>query len=96
MMTVTTTTPNAMVKTMNTILVGNALSSMNRDKLLTWMKACRTGVSRLRAGVPQDWTVGDKTGNGANGSANDVAIMWPPQRVPIFGCSLPEWFASLR
>jgi beta-lactamase class A len=28
--------------------------------------------------------VGDKTGTGANGSTNDIAVAWPPGRAPIF------------
>jgi beta-lactamase class A len=42
-----------------------------------------TGNSRLRAGLPKDWRVGDKTGSGANGTTNDVAILWPPGRAPL-------------
>jgi beta-lactamase class A len=78
-----TTTPNAMIVTMQTLLVGNALSTASRDVLLTWMKNCQTGLHRLRAGLPPTWTVGDKTGTGDHGAANDIAIIWPPQRPPI-------------
>ena len=78
-----TTTPNAMIVTMQTLLVGNALSTASRDMLLTWMKNCQTGLHRLRAGLPPTWTVGDKTGTGDHGAANDIAIIWPPQRPPI-------------
>jgi beta-lactamase class A len=78
-----TTTPDAMIGTMNTILVGDALALGDRAKLIGWMKNCQTGLERLRAGLPPDWTVGDKTGTGANGAANDVAMLWPPNRAPI-------------
>jgi beta-lactamase class A len=27
--------------------------------------------------------VGDKTGTGSYGTANDIAVLWPPQRKPI-------------
>ena len=37
----------------------------------------------IRAGVPNRWTVGDKTGRCANGAINDVAIIRPPGRAPI-------------
>ena len=37
----------------------------------------------LRAGLPKDWKVGDKTGRGANGATNDIAILRPPSRRPI-------------
>jgi beta-lactamase class A len=78
-----TTTPNAMLATMQAVLLGEALSSASREMLLTWLKGCQTGLARLRAGLPPTWTAGDKTGTGDNGAANDVAIAWPPQRPPI-------------
>ncbi|TAL00147.1 MAG: hypothetical protein EPO08_14620 [Rhodospirillaceae bacterium] len=47
------------------------------------MKNCKTGLNRLRAGLPHDWSAGDKTGTGSNGAVNDLAIAWPPSRSPI-------------
>jgi beta-lactamase class A len=78
-----TTTPNAMIATMQTLLVGNALSAASREMLLTWLKNCQTGLYRLRAGLPPTWTAGDKTGTGENRAVNDNAIIWPPRRPPI-------------
>ncbi len=78
-----TTTPNVMIATMRTLLVGEALSANSRHRLLGWLENCQTGRQRLRAGVPSDWIVGDKTGTGDNGAANDNAIAWPPNRPPI-------------
>jgi beta-lactamase class A len=78
-----TTTPAAMLATMQTVLLGTALSVTSRERLLGWLKGSQTGLARLRAGLPQGWTVGDKTGTGDNGAANDIAIAWPPRRPPI-------------
>jgi len=78
-----TTTPAAMVSTMQTLLTGNALNTASREKLIGWMKTSSTGLERLRASLPGEWSVGDKTGTGANGAVNDVAIIWPPKRAPI-------------
>jgi beta-lactamase class A len=78
-----TTTPDAMIGTMNKVILGNALSANGRERLINWMKNSRTGLNRLRAGLPRDWIVGDKTGTGANGAANDNAIVWPPGGAPI-------------
>jgi beta-lactamase class A len=78
-----TTTPAAMLATMQAILLGNILSAASREQLLGWLKGSQTGRARLRAGLPYGWVVGDKTGTGDNGAANDVAIVWPPQRPPI-------------
>ncbi|MBN9591695.1 MAG: class A beta-lactamase, partial [Alphaproteobacteria bacterium] len=35
------------------------------------------------AGLPRDWRAGNKTGSGRNGTANDIAILWPPGRAPL-------------
>ena len=42
------------------------------------------GLGRVRAGIPKTWKAGDKAGTGANGAVNDLAILWPPGRKPIF------------
>lgn len=78
-----TTTPIAMLGTMQRLLIEDALSSSSRDRLIGWLMASKTGARRLRAGVPADWKLGDKTGTGDNGTANDVAIAFPPGRAPI-------------
>ncbi|CAN7154167.1 MULTISPECIES: class A beta-lactamase [unclassified Variovorax] len=77
-----TTTPAAMTRSMQKILLGDVLSPASRAQLLQWLDANKTGDERIRAGVPADWKVGDKTGSGENG-ANDVAILRPPGRAPI-------------
>jgi beta-lactamase class A len=78
-----TTTPDAMVADLTSLLRGDALSPSSRRHLTAWMIACKTGVKRLRAGLPPDWRVGDKTGSGDHATANTVAILWPPGRAPL-------------
>lgn len=78
-----TTTPSAMLGLMQTLLLGNVLAPSSRAQLGEWMVGATTGLRRLRAGLPPGWRAGDKTGNGANGAANDIAIAWPPERPPI-------------
>lgn len=78
-----TTTPEAMRATLGRILLGSVLSPSARARLEGWMVASQTGFKRLRAGLPTDWPVGDKTGSGDNGSFNDVAILRPPGRAPV-------------
>ena len=78
-----TTTPAAMLGDMRRLLTGDALSAGSRERLMGWLLASKTGAKRLRAGLPADWRVGDKTGSGGNGTANDIAIVWPPGRAPI-------------
>jgi beta-lactamase class A len=78
-----TTTPRAMVSTLNTLLLGSTLPERSRQRLIAWMKDGKTGLARLRAGLPAEWVTGDKTGTGDGGSVNDLAISWPPGRSPI-------------
>ena len=82
-----TTTPNAMIKTMKTVWMGDALRPSSREKLLDWLRDCQTGVHRLRAGLPASWKEGDKTGTGDRGAAVDDAIIWPPGRSPILAAA---------
>jgi len=78
-----TTSPEAMIETMRRLLVADALSSRSKELLNGWLKGCRTGLTRLRAGLPGNWVVGDKTGTGDRGATNDNAIAWPPGRAPV-------------
>lgn len=78
-----TTTPAAMLANMRALLLGDALSAASRAQLIDWLVANATGDQRLRAGMPADWRVGDKTGTSGNGVVNDVAIAWPPGRGPL-------------
>ena len=79
-----TTTPAAMGRTLEALTVGTALHPQDRDRLTGWMRAATTGAGRIRAGLPPDWAVGDKTGSGgAYGPANDVAVAAPPGGAPL-------------
>jgi beta-lactamase class A len=82
-----TTTPSAMVANLNSLLLGSALSATSRDQLTQWLLANTTGGTRLRAGVPATWRVGDKTGTGDQGSTNDIGILWPPNAKPLLVCA---------
>ena len=42
-----------------------------------------TGATLIRAGVPADWVVADKSGSGGYGVRNNIAIVWPPDAAPI-------------
>ena len=78
-----TTSPSAMLGNLEKLLLGDALETASRERLTAWLIANKTGDTRLRAGLPAGWRVGDKTGAGGNGTANDLAIVWPPGRKPI-------------
>lgn len=78
-----TSTPRAFVSTLRTLALGAALPPPLRDRLVGWMRANTTGAAQVRAGVPADWAVADKTGSGSAGEANDVAVVWPPGHRPV-------------
>jgi beta-lactamase class A len=81
-----TTTPLAMVRNLQRfLLTDEVLNPASRERLIGWMVASTTGRERLRAGLPSNWRVGDKTGTwiGEHNATNDVAIAWPPGRAPI-------------
>jgi beta-lactamase class A len=78
-----TTTPAAMAANLRALVLGNALAAPSRERLIAWLVGNKTGDARLRAGLPADWRVGDKTGSGERGTTNDVAVVWPPGRAPV-------------
>lgn len=78
-----TTTPHAMADTMLKIFTQDVLSLSARALLIEWISATRSGLNRVRAGLPKDWQAGDKPGTGANGAFNDLVVAWPPGRRPI-------------
>jgi beta-lactamase class A len=78
-----TTTPLAMAQSLQRLGLGNALAEPQRTQLQLWMKGNTTGAASIRAGLPPDWIVGDKTGSGDYGSTNDIAIIWPPNHAPL-------------
>ena len=78
-----TTTPQAMLRSLQAVLLGDVLSASSRDVLTTWMLQEQNGRARIRAGLPSTWRVANKPGTGANGAVNDIGIAWPPSGAPI-------------
>jgi len=78
-----TTSPAAMAGDLKSVLLGDVLSAAARDQLTRWMRANITGLERLRAQLPADWSTADKTGSNGEHTSNDIAVMWPPGRPPI-------------
>lgn len=78
-----TTTPRAMAGTLEHVLFGDTLSVSSCMLMTDWLKGCRTGAHRLRAGLPEGWGVGDKTGNNGRDAVSDIAVAWPAPQRPI-------------
>jgi beta-lactamase class A len=78
-----TTTPVSMLHNLNSLVLESTLSESSRAHLTGWLVGNKTGDKRLRTGFPSGWRIGDKTGSGENGTANDIAVIWPANRAPL-------------
>jgi beta-lactamase class A len=79
-----TTSPAAMAADLRALILGDALSAASRRQLEAWMAGDKVADKRLRAGLPADWGIADKTGAGDHGVANTIAVLRPPGRPPLF------------
>lgn len=78
-----TSTPLAMATSLQRLGLESGLLNTQREQLQSWLKNNKTGDLRIRAGVPRNWIVGDKTGTCKFGTTNDIGILWPPNGLPI-------------
>ncbi len=78
-----TTTPEAMVRNLQAVLLGKALSDVSRKHLQAMMLDSKITADLLQAGMPDGWRVGDKSGSGDHGARNDIGIILRPQGPPI-------------
>ncbi|SNT55372.1 beta-lactamase class A [Bacillus sp. OK838] len=78
-----TSTPKAIATTLGVFGISEYLPADKQEIFTNWLKGNTTGDSLIRAGVPESWVVGDKSGAGGYGTRNDIAIVWPPNREPI-------------
>lgn len=79
-----TSTPAAMGKSLQKLLLENTLALPQRTLLIDWLKGNEVGNARIRAGVSKGWVIADRTGTGFyHGGMGDIAIIWPPNCKPI-------------
>lgn len=79
-----TSTPRALAGDLRAFVLGDVLGKAERAQLTEWLRTNKTGDTLIRAGVPEGWVVGDKTGSGSGyGARNDIAVVWPPGAAPI-------------
>ncbi len=84
-----TTTPRAAAALLRAYALGDPgaiadpLDADERALFTGWLKATQTGATLVRAELPADWTVGDKSGLGEYASRGDVAVIWRPDAAPI-------------
>jgi len=75
--------PAAITRTLAALKRGELLSPASTQLMLELMAECRTGSSRLRAGLPRGWSIAHKTGTGpdwkgASIGINDVGLVTGP------------------
>lgn len=87
-----TTTPAAMVGDLHRILFGDVLTPASRKRLMQWLLDCKTGETRLKAGLPPGWRIAQKTGTmpyhpertePQRAASGDVGVLFPPKGAPI-------------
>lgn len=78
-----TTTPEAIVKTLQKLLIGDVLSPESREQLKQWMVNDQVANDLLRSQLPQGWTIADKTGSGNDGSRSIISVIWPEYGDPL-------------
>tara|TARA_Y100000052_G_scaffold27554_2_gene36266 strand:- start:10211 stop:11185 length:975 start_codon:yes stop_codon:yes gene_type:complete len=76
-----TTTPNSMAFLMSELLLGRFEARNDVRRVHDWMIEARTGLNRIRAGVTDEYIVGDKTGTNTTDHNVDVAIV---KTYPVF------------
>lgn len=78
-----TTTPNAMVSTLNQILLGDVLTEQSSNDLKSLMSNNKVSNSLLRSILPKGWFIADRSGAGSNGSRGITALVWTESQAPI-------------
>jgi len=89
-----TTTPLAMVELMARLVFGDILNSASRQILQDWMLGAVTGEGRLKAGLPDGWRLGHKTGTSNRDANNDVGFALPPIGQPAGSARGPVLIVS--
>jgi beta-lactamase class A len=77
------TTPFSMMSSLDKLVLGHVLEAAQKNLLRQWLINNTTGNLKIRATVPNNWIVADKTGAGAYATSNDIAIIWPPHCKPL-------------
>ena len=78
-----TTTPLAAARGVWALALGDGLAGPARRTWLDWLAGNQLSGSLLRAGMPADWRVADRSGAGGHGARSIVAVVWPPRHPPL-------------
>ncbi|MEM9409111.1 MAG: class A beta-lactamase [Acidobacteriota bacterium] len=70
-----TTTPRAMLASLEKVTLGKTLSESSRAQLLAWMAKNSVSDALIRSVLPDGWTVADRSGAGGYGTRNITAVL---------------------
>lgn len=78
-----TSTARALAHDLRAYGLGDVLDDDARATLVEALRGSVTGPETIRAGVPDGWVVGSKTGTSGHGGRNDIGLLWPPDGDPV-------------
>lgn len=78
-----TSTARALAHDLRAYGLGDVLDDDARAALVEALRGSVTGPETIRAGVPDGWVVGNKTGTSGRGGRNDIGLLWPPDGEPV-------------
>ena len=78
-----TSSPRALATDLDSYALGDGLPIEKQTILKDWLAGNATGDQLIRAGVPEDWKVEDKSGAGDYGTRNDIGIVYPTEGGPV-------------
>ncbi|MFC7624666.1 class A beta-lactamase [Microlunatus sp. GCM10028923] len=77
-----TSTPRALGTSYAELILGRGLRPKERETITGWLLGNRADPP-FRKGLPEGWTLADKTGSGSYATRNDVGIAWNERKDPI-------------
>lgn len=78
-----TTTPDAILQSLDALTFRDTLSPAARMQLRQWMIDDKVADALLRSVLPAGWKIGDKTGAGGHGARAIIAFVEPPEVKPV-------------
>ncbi|KZK95120.1 Beta-lactamase SHV-1 precursor [Pseudovibrio sp. Ad14] len=77
-----TTSPSAVLKTLDRLLFEDVLLPSSRAQLQQWMVDDKVADELIRKHLPKGWRIADKSGGGQNGSRGIISVIWPDAGAP--------------
>ncbi len=82
-----TTSPSAVLKTLDRLLFEDVLLPSSRAQLQQWMVDDKVADELIRKHLPKGWRIADKSGAGHNGSRGIIGVIWPETGKPYLAAA---------